>query len=237
MVYKAACIMLDIATGHTLDRYAAKVRELAVEYPQAWHYLMQSDLIMRSEEWMLEKRKQERAYGIAPQLSEFNPQLPWESVIREAAELDSYWTKQFEKPAGRAELRSMQEVPAFRRGGPDDRQRDDAGSDIPKGDKRGRDKGSGKGGGKKGKANMAEKASQRQDGRYFTSVNGTQICFEFARNADGCKATCPSKRAHVCEWCRGSHRTIECPTKPGWVPEPPAPGKGAGAGDDKRRTV
>ena len=137
LVFKAACIMLDVATGHTMDRYAAKVRELAVEYPMAWHLLIQSDLIMRSEEWMLEKRKQERAFGIAPQLSNYNAQMPWESVILEASEMDTFWTKQFEKPVGRAELRSLQVVPAFRRGGPDDRQRDDAGSDIPKGDKMG----------------------------------------------------------------------------------------------------
>ena len=99
-VFKAACIMLDVATGHTLDRYAAKVRELAVEYPMAWHLLLQADLIMRSEEWVLEKRKQERAYGIAPQLSSYNAQMPWESVIREAAEMEQFWRQQFEKPAG-----------------------------------------------------------------------------------------------------------------------------------------
>jgi hypothetical protein len=223
--------MLDVATAHTLDRYAAKVRELAVEYPMAWHLLIQSDLIMRSEEWVLEKRKQERAFGIAPQLSTYNAQMPWESVIREAADMEQFWRQQFEKPAGREEFRALQGAPAFRKGGPDDRQRDGADYRVPK---REREKGGAKGRGKKGKDDAIPDATrvQRQDGRFLSSVSGTQICFEWARNKEGCKATCPTSRAHVCEWCRGNHRTIECPQHPGWVPDQP-PKKG----DGKKRKV
>ena len=222
LVFKAACIMLDVATGHTLDRYAAKVRELAVEYPNAWHLLIQTDLIMRSEEWMLEKRKQERSFGIAPQLSTYNAQMPWESVILEASEMETFWTKQYEKPAGRAENRALLGAPAFRQGGPDDRRRDDAAADhrVPKRDREWEQVDDGRKGKSKGKEKKEKSESARPDGRFFCSVNGTQICFDYARNKDGCKATCPGGRAHVCEWCRGSHRSIECPKKPGWVPEP-----------------
>jgi hypothetical protein len=34
---------------------------------------------------------------------------------------------------------------------------------------------------------------------------------------------CPFNRAHVCEFCRQPHRTIDCPKNPGWT----APAKGA----------
>jgi hypothetical protein len=56
-------------------------------------------------------------------------------------------------------------------------------------------------------------------------VNGSQLCYKWGRNDGGCAAACPEKRAHVCEWCRGSHRSIACPQKPGWVP-PSAKGAG-----------
>ena len=80
---------------------------------------------------------------------------------------------------------------------------------------KGRGKGSLDGGGK-------GKDAQRGDGRYFSSANGTQICFSFTRNKDGCKKVCPFNRAHVCEFCRQPHRTIDCPKHPNWVA--PSPG-------------
>ena len=78
---------------------------------------MKADCIMRSEEWQHERRKQERAYALAPMLSEYNPGMPWESVIRSAAELEVFWVKQFEKPASRAESKQELQAPAFRAGG------------------------------------------------------------------------------------------------------------------------
>jgi hypothetical protein len=203
-----------------------------MEYPMAWHLLLEADLIMRSEEWVLEKRKQERAFGIAPQLSSYNAKMPWESVIREAAEMEQFWRQQFEKPANREEQRSMTGAPAFRRGAPEDRQREDADFRPPKREREYKpDKGAGKGKEKGKDKPMADKL-QRQDGRYMQSVSGTQICFNYSRQKDGCKAQCPESRAHICEWCRGNHRSIECPQHPNWVPEQ-APKRG----DGKRRRM
>jgi hypothetical protein len=234
-VFKAACLMLDVATGHTLDRYAAKIRELASEYPRAWHLLLQADLIMRSEEWVLEKRKQERAFGVAPQLSSYNAKMPWESVIREAAEMEQFWRQQFEKPANREEQRAMTGAPAFRRGAPEDWQQEDADFRPPKWERDYKpDKGKGYGGqGKDNDKIPYNEQTVRGDGRHMQSVNGTQICFEWARNEEGCKAQCPTSRAHICEWCRGDHRSIECPQHPGWVPDQ----KGGAKGDPKRRRM
>ena len=80
-------------------------------------------------------------------------------------------------------------------------------------------------------ANGVNVNAQRADGRYLYSLEGLEICFAYSRSANGCTATCKGQpqRAHLCEWCRGSHRSIECPTHPGWQP-PPAQGQGGGKG-------
>ena len=43
-----------IATGATLDQYAAKLKERARNYPGAWLLLFKADVVMRSEEWLKE---------------------------------------------------------------------------------------------------------------------------------------------------------------------------------------
>ena len=109
------------------------------------------------------------------------------------------------------------------KGGDHDNDRGNGGDRGGKGDwsgGRGKGRGNGSGGGK-GKdkdKNGGNDDFQRKDGRYFKSMNGSQICFAFGRNKDGCKKVCPLGRAHVCEFCRQLHRTIECPKNPGWKP-------------------
>ena len=267
LVFKAAAIAMNLATGPTLDLYSQKLKERAREYPQAWYLLMKADIIMRSEEWQKSHRRFARLHTAAPQLSEFNLAMPWECVIRQAALDESYWRKHVETPAMRAEIRQEPPSTAFWAGGLDDpnysgiearskgknRGNDwgdgggmgrgkggdynNAGKDWGHGGGKGRGGGGGKdwnrgGGGGKGKGfdrtggpgSGKAADAQRGDGRYFTSVNGTQLCFAYGRNKDGCKKVCPLGRAHACELCRGQHRTIECPKNPGWTP--PQKGKG-----------
>ena len=62
---------------------------------------------------------------------------------------------------------------------------------------------------------------QRPDGRYVRAPDGTEICYAYAHRAEGCKDRCPQRRAHICEWCRGDHRSTDerCTKKPsGWTP-------------------
>ena len=68
------------------------------------------------------------------------------------------------------------------------------------------------------------------DGRFRTTKQGMQLCYEFNRNDEGCRRECTQERAHVCEWCLSAHRAIQCPKHPGWVP----PVKGRGKGKDQR---
>eukprot|EP00971_Amphidinium_carterae_P053588 1055630-Amphidinium_carterae.1 len=77
---------------------------------------------------------------------------------------------------------------------------------------------------------MGGRDQKRPDGRYFRNADGNEICFNWSRSPNGCGEPCVAARAHICEWCRKPHRSIECPSKPGWTPvatvEAPAKGKG-----------
>ena len=83
---------------------------------------------------------------------------------------------------------------------------------------------------------------QRKDGRYLRSRSGINICYDWSRHEDGCNNDkCPQQFAHVCEWCRQPHRSINCPQRPGWTPPPPTTkgggkgAKGTAKGGGKRR--
>ena len=70
---------------------------------------------------------------------------------------------------------------------------------------------------------------QRKDGRYFRSKAGINICYAWSRAADGCSNDhCDKGFAHICEWCRAPHKTIDCPHSPGWTPDKKEKSKGKG---------
>jgi hypothetical protein len=151
--------------------------------------------------------------------------MPWESTIRAAALNIAFWDRHLEKPAMRAEYRQRGGgTPAFTVGG----LHEDGGLDQRgvKRDRTGKERG-GKGSKDKDGKKKGDVDAQRGDGRYFQSRQGVQICFQFSRFEDGCKTTCPMKRAHICEFCRQPHRTIHCPQHKNWVPPADKGGKGS----------
>jgi hypothetical protein len=50
------------------------------------------------------------------------------------------------------------------------------------------------------------------EGKHRLDNAGTEICWNWNRAANGCATKCESGRAHICEICRGDHRTVQCPT-------------------------
>ena len=48
-------------------------------------------------------------------------------------------------------------------------------------------------------------------------------CHDWSRSPTGCMEPCPKGRPHLCEFCKGAHRGVDCPTK----------GKGKGKGKNK----
>jgi hypothetical protein len=217
-IFRTAAIMLGLATSSTLDRYSLEFRERVREYPNCWHIAAQADIRCRSEWWTLELRKQEAFHAAQPQLSAFNPAQPWNSIIKASSTNTEFWHKEFDKLALNYKLSGGRALPAV----PLLPEQVMIADGSPKKEKR--------------KATM-ENNAQRKDGRYFKSLNGTEICFDWSRTENGCSASCPHHRAHVCEWCRQPHRTVSCPVHPGWKPaDPPAQkGKGRGKGRGKKR--
>lgn len=79
---------------------------------------------------------------------------------------------------------------------------------------------------------------QRKDGQRFKSKTGVNIRYAWSRAADGCSNDrCDKGFAHICEWCRAPHKTIDCPHSPGWTPEMKDKGrqKGRGKGNPPKR--
>ena len=78
----------------------------------------------------------------------------------------------------------------------------------------------------KGGAAVEGHPKKRPDGTYTTGYCGTQLCYEYGRNANGCTHIGPCKgvpqRLHQCELCLGLHRSIKCtvPGNAGWQPPP-----------------
>ena len=70
--------------------------------------------------------------------------------------------------------------------------------------------------------------ARRGDGRFMFGENGVEICYNYSRNQGCDEGACPNKRLHICEWCRGEHRSTECRTHPNWKPAPPQKGGGKG---------
>lgn len=211
-IFRTAAIMLKLASPSVLDRYAAEFKSRVQEYPDCWHLAAQADIRCRSEFWLQEKRRQEEFHSAHANMSSFNTMQPWNSVIKAAANSSEFWRKEFEKPALLYKMNGPKAMPAV----PD--------PPAPVGFS-------------PGSSSRPEKRihePKRRDGRYFKSLGGINICYDWSRNENGCvcEGQCPKGMAHVCEWCRQPHRTIHCPQVPGWTEKDG--GKGAGKGGGKR---
>ena len=91
--------MLQVASPATLQRYETQFEERCERYHMVWHLCMQADIRCRSEWVIAEKRRQEAFYAKHPTVSAYNPRLPWDTVLREAADSQAFWYKELLEPA------------------------------------------------------------------------------------------------------------------------------------------
>ena len=199
-VFKTASIMEGIATAAVLDRYEAKFEARCGRYPKSWHICARADIRCRSELWGRERVRLEIFHLAHPELSAFDPAIPWNAVIKSSVECYDFWDEELKEPALAFENQSGRSAPPPPPAVGDDRK--------PLQRKR--------------PAPDTQTDYRRGDGRYTHSVDGVQICYKYNREAGGCSdagCTAVPPRAHVCEFCRGQHRAITC--KPDWVPPPP----------------
>ena len=217
-VFQAAAIADGLASQATLAMYSAEFKGRVRDFGAGcWQLCVESDVIARSEQFVLEHAKQLAQFRAAPQTSSFDPNRPWETVIRAVALDRAFWDKTLEKPALRRELQGNRSTPAFQ-------QASSEGGGSGSGNKRAGDDYPAPPAGKKGKkAKVGGKPNpsdqRRKDGRFYRGRNGTELCFKWGREDGACSEPCPMKRMHACEWCRQPHRTIRCPQHPNWKPE------------------
>ena len=208
-VFEVACIADEVATQATLAMYAAEFKSRVRDYGAGcWQLCVEAAVIARSEH---ERARQLAAHRAKPEGSPYDPDRPWESVIRAVALDRGFWDRQLEKPALRRELQGAPPVPAFQAEGEWENPSKRGGPPPANGPPRKKRKGDGKG----------KKEQRRKDGRYYRGRNGMELWFTWGRSESGCGEPCSNNRMHACEWCRQPHRSIRCPQHFNWKPENP----------------
>jgi len=224
-VFRTAMVLLRGSRAGALDAYEERIRTFAELYPEHWGTIARADDILRSEGWERIRRdiQEKRSRGVYQ--GHWNEDMPWEAVIRDSAMASEYWQENLRDLAGPARPPAPRppEGAAWAQGAPV----------APPGNPAGGRGTSSRPGGlgqtsakdtrkkKRGRDGAAFGGDRRADNRHIRA-DGKEICFAWNRSAAGCaEGTCPSGRAHVCEWCLGPHRAVDpaCTRKPpGWQP-------------------
>ena len=180
-LFTVAAVALRIARPAVLARYAQKFEDRCHRYHRAWHLCVRADDRCRAEFWLSERRRQARFSEAHPNLTSVDQVMPWDTVIREAADNLEFWLSELQEPAmlyTQARDESAAPPPAL--------------GDAP----RIRNNGTkGKGG-----------HPRRRGGRFISDGNGTEICNKF--NWRDCDRGCG--RAHICSVCLGEHPSADC---------------------------
>ncbi len=181
--------MTQAITPAALMRYAARFEERCERYHEAWHLCVQADIRCRSEFLVAERRRQEEFHARHPTVSGYNVSMPWDSVLKEAADSQDFWNRELmelaltcarQKGSTPTPVHHVLE-PVINTAAP------------PKEPRPKRPRGVGE-----PRKAVAE-----------------QICHAFSRYHNGCQTPCPNGRLHACEGCRTPGvRGIDCCYKP-----------------------
>jgi len=100
-IFKVACLMLKILSTAAADAYSGHISWLHTRYgSQVWLLLYQADIRVRSEHAERVRRKGEAIQakaGVDP--CQYDPDMTWEFVYRQATEDFAYWSREFESDA------------------------------------------------------------------------------------------------------------------------------------------
>ena len=179
--FTVAAVALRIARPAALSRYAQKFEERCHRYHRAWHLCVRADDRCRAEFWLSERRRQARFSDAHPSLSAVDQVMPWDSVIREAADNLEFWLSELQEPA-LLYTQAREEVAAQ--------------PPAPRDDQRIRNKGT------KGKGSHP----RRKGNRFSTDSHGKEMCNKY--NWRDCDRDCG--RSHVCGVCLGEHPSLDC---------------------------
>ena len=84
--FSVVAICIGIAQPAVLTKYARRFEERVARYDRAWHLCLKAEERCRSEFWGNERRRQARFAEADPTLSSVEKDMPWNSVIKEAAD-------------------------------------------------------------------------------------------------------------------------------------------------------
>ena len=225
-VFRTAMLMLKGAKAGHLDAYEEHVRSLTEAFPGHWGVISVADELMRSERWEEIRRRIDTARSQGDYRLPFDEKEPWGAVIRDAAQDKQWWYDHCNQVCllARARNDSAAQLTAapstsapplwdpLSGATPSPPSSSWAPAEAARPGHKKNSKGKGKGKGK----------GPRNDGRHTVNSKGTQLCYSWGRNADGCRNPCPNGRAHQCEFCLGVHRSLDCSRKPAdWQPAGP----------------
>ena len=176
---------------------------------------------MRSEQWdrLRRRAETEKAAAIAEgRPHPFDETMPWDHVLKLATGDAEFWQEELVQKAilfathlqSAAQLTDPGHGVATLGGGGGG-----GGGRAPKRKRENRgDKSTSEGaknGGGKGKAgDKGKNGKAKGKGKWHAkTAEGKEICFAWNKTPDGCDSKCPNGRAHVCEYCFGSHRGCE----------------------------
>ncbi|CAK0840856.1 unnamed protein product, partial [Prorocentrum cordatum] len=198
-----------VLTPIAIDAYREAFKQLCKEHPECWHLCQRAEDRCRAEHFARVARKLRDKHRRKP---------TWSEVFQEAALDDRYWDREVRQPVlgflarnkrpqtdgDDAISAASQEPPAKKTVSQKRRERKqklvEAGSESNP---------------SKGGKGETHPRKDKQ-GRYITTREGQEICFKYASGGfdkGGCTETCPSKRAHVCQWCLQPHSNGSCPIK------------------------
>jgi len=186
------------------------------------HICARADIRCRMEWWTEERRRQEGFHAHHPALSGFDPNMPWNSVIKASSTDVEFWDRELKEPAllytmGHGKSHPTHVHPLLE---------PESGRDLPP--RRPKRQGNGRGKGKRqeqpqgpnrntkgqGKGRGKSHPTRNREGKHNTDRTGKQLCYAWNRAAGGCTVgTCPAGRAHLCEECLQPHRSIDCPQR------------------------
>ena len=183
-VYSVAAVMLGIATPATLAHYGGRFEERAHRYPRSWYSCVVAGNRCRSEFFTAERRRQERFAKDHPGMSAYKVDMPWETVMREAAVNVDFWLRELQEPAMLYDGTRGTTTPSWT----------NQQLDQQYGTKR--DYAALQGG-----PSLEDQAALQKDAQ-------REVCKNYNRGK--CDFT-KCRRIHICSTCQGNHPSIRCP--------------------------
>lgn len=99
-VFKAACLMLNIANLAALEAYYRTIEKLVIQYPQCWGLIFAADDTARAERLEKLRRSISIEAGLGRQIpSDWLEGAPWSCVFQQLAKDMQFWAERVHHPA------------------------------------------------------------------------------------------------------------------------------------------